>query len=421
MSVLRLVLPVLALTSLIASAVVASAQNRAGADEKERKKEEARKEAARDETDAARKVAPVTLKVYEWGVATENWDGSAEPPEDVPVFYWQAEQIPIEPAPAKPQPQPQDKPDRPITKRKPVLYFECTQDLTFDLDIKFTCGVPTWHYPKANRRADAATLQWDNIKLTSDLAPRDKSLPPPKLREVADRHWANFSREGSTSYLEVNGEAERFLFYEGSAACLPESDLFVKDGKLVVRNFTAEPFLDLRVCVKVDGKLVRLHAVSVPAASGDTPGEVTLDPAASVATFGPAGTLTTETGNAGLTEAQARVFERCWNTELLEQEGTLSWRRTAKALDDLMQLKLTLPAGIASDTHRVGYVQVRGIDLAKISDYDALVTSYLGGEEEALKKLKGTAGAGALRRAMLDTERPLKDRITLAKALSLMK
>lgn len=421
MAVSRLVLPVLALTALLASAVVATAQDRAGADDKERKKDEARRETAEETSPARKSAAPVTLKVYEWGVATENWDGSPEPPEDVPAFYWQADQILIEPAPAKPQTPPQDKPDRPITKRKPVLYFECTQDLTFDLDIKFTCGVPTWHYPKANRRTDASTLQWDNIKLTSDLASRDKSLPPPKLREVADRHWANYSREGSTSYLEVNGEAERFLFYEGSASYLPESDLFVKDGKLVVRNFTAEPFLDLRVCVKLEGRVVRLQADSVPAASGDTPGEVILDPASSLDTFGRAGTLTTETGKAGLTEAQAKVFERCWNTELLTHEGTLSWRRTGKALDELMQLKLTLPAGIASEIRRVGYVQVRGIDLAAIADYDALVASYLGGADEALKKLKGTAGAGALRRAMLDAERPLKDRISLAKALSLMK
>ncbi|MBX3459942.1 MAG: hypothetical protein KF696_08245 [Planctomycetes bacterium] len=418
MALLRTALPALATLALLISAIAA---------QRKVVEEEPDKPRARDAQEPAqgknpRPAAVTTLKVYEWGVATENWDGSPEPPEDVPSFYYRAEQIPIEAAPEKPVPagqgQPNQQPDRPATKRKPVLYFECTQDIAFDLDIKFTCGVVTWLYPKANRRIDATTVQWDNIRLRSDLAERDKSPPPPQLPGVADNHWANYSREGSTSYVMVNGEAERFLFYEGSARYLPETDIFVRDGKVVVRNFTAEPLLDARVCVMLDSKLLRLHAASVPAAGGDTPGEATLDPAASLKSFGEAGTITRETQAAGLTEAQAKVFERCWHNEMFELEGTLSWRRTPRQLDELMQLKLTLPTGVNSEVNRVGYVQVRGIDLGKIADYDALVTKYLGGDADALKKLKGTAGAGALRRAMLDSNRPLKERVLLAKALA---
>lgn len=417
MSFFRVVMPAVALVCLLISAIAAQAVQ---IEEKEVEQPKApdRDQPARKEV--ARRAAPVTLKVYEWGVATENWDGSAEAPEDVPAFYYKAEQIPIEVAPARPG-DPAVKPgnpDRPVTKRKPVLYFECTQDVVFDLDIKFTCGVVTWLYPKANRRLDAATVQWDNIKLRSDLTDRDKSPPPPKLQEVADNHWANYSREGSTSYVMVNGEAERFLFYEGSAAYLPETDIFLRDGKIVIRNFAAEPLLDARVCLKHEGKLLRLHAASVPAASGDTPGEIELDPAASLPSFGDSGAITRETQAAGLTEAQAKVFERCWHSELFALEGTLSWRRTQKQLDELMQLSLTMPVGVSSEVKRVGYVQVRGIDLAKIADYDALVTKLLSGDEDALKKLKGTAGIGALRRAMLDPGRPLKERVLLAKAIS---
>jgi hypothetical protein len=379
----------------------------------EPKAEEPSRDKPAPEASPARTEGGVVLRVYEWGVATANWDGTEEAPEDLPAFYYAADQIPIELPPPKPQPG-----NKPAVIRKPVLYIACEQDVTFDLDVRFTRGDLTWMYPRANRRIDASTAQWDSIQLYADGVKREKSLALPALGAAKQGHWTEFSREGATASIVVNGEHERFLFYEGTDTGLPEIDVFLDaEGKLVIRNYTAHDMLDVRAHLKVNGEAVRIKAERIPAASGDTPGEIRLE-AVSAAGFGEAGVLAQECQAAGLTEEQARVFERCWKAELLELAGTVSWRRTQKALDELMPLKFTLPEGISTEVKRVGYAQVRGIDLSRTTALDALVKDYLAGNKEALKDLKGTAGAGALRRAMHDESRPLNERVTLAKALA---
>jgi len=383
----------------------------------------ARKGAERDQPDTDRRAQPAlpALKVYEWGVATMNWDGSDEGPDDVPAFYYDHTEVPIEQQPAdtpNPEPAPAPKPDKPPIKvRKPVLYFECDRDLTFDLDVKFSSGTLTWMYPKPNRLTDASTVQWDNIQLFADGLPRDK-FAPPSLHEVPADHWAGFSRDGSEASLVVNGEHERFLFYEGTTAGLPDADVFLNAaGELVVHNHTAHELLDLRLCVRVDGQLRRYHVASVPAASGERPGEVKLGDEHSGFSVG---NLLDETAAAGLTRPQAGVFARAWEQDFAK-EGTMSWRRTQAALDELMQLKLTLPAVIGSEVKRVGYVLVNNIDLARQSEIEALVVKAGDGDEAAAKQLKtlGTAGAGALGRATAG-EQPLKVRLKLAKILGEM-
>ncbi|MCA8914201.1 MAG: hypothetical protein KDB90_02225 [Planctomycetes bacterium] len=357
-----------------------------------------------------------TLKVYEWGVATMNWDGSDEGADDVPAFYYDASEVPVEAAPvAEPKPQPDDGPAPvrpPIKIRKPVVYFECDRDLVFDLDVHFTKGKLTWMFPKPNRLTDASTVQWDNIKLYSDELPRDK-FAPPELHDVDASHWAGFSRDGSTSSLVVNDEHERFLFYEGTQDGLPDADIFRDaDGNIIVRNYTAHELLDLRIHFGDD----YWHAPAVPAASGDKPGSLTLTEAMLLDEA--SGTLTAETAKAGLTEAQAKVFERAWHNDFMA-DNSMSWRRTPEALDELMQLKLTLPAGMGSEVHRVGYVMVKNIDLTKQPEMDELVTKAVDGDAEAEKKLRasGMAGAGALRRAVGQEGVDLKLRLKLAKIL----
>ncbi|MEE9312053.1 MAG: hypothetical protein V3V10_06520, partial [Planctomycetota bacterium] len=163
-----------------------------------------------------------TLHVFEWGVQTINFDGTAQELENLPAHFHKAEDIKLEVAPVKPEPEIAPKPPRPGPMRKPVLYFECSKDVTFDLDVHVTSGQLTWLYPKANRRMDSRTLQWDNIKLYADsITDRDKT-PLLTLPEVDAAHWAAFSREGSNSTISVNGESERYLFYEGEPGGLPE-------------------------------------------------------------------------------------------------------------------------------------------------------------------------------------------------------
>lgn len=396
------------------------------------RKSPARREAS-EKSDEARRDQPSlpALKVYEWGVATMNWDGSDEGPDDVPAFYYDASEVPLEAEPAEqpaPVPAPEPKPPRPPVKiRKPVLYFACDRDVTFDLDVRFTSGKMTWMYPKPNRLTDAATAQWDNISLFPDEPEgirRRERLHLPSLHEVDANHWAGYSRDGSTGSIVVNGEHERFLFYEGGRNGLPEADIFINAaGHPVVHNYTAHELLDLRVHVAVGAEVYTCYAASVPAASGEQPGEVVLKGDALVAPENllPAGRLTVETSGAGLTEAQAKVFERCWQADMAKV-GSMSWRRTQKALDELMELKLTLPAGMGSEVKRVGYVLVNNIDLTRQAEMETLVQKAAEGDADAEGKLKaaGTAGAGALRRAMNGKDIGLKQRLKLAKLLGEM-
>ena len=372
-------------------------------DEPERKAKRAKIGTERDAAETP------TLKVYEWGVATMNWDGSDEGPDDVPDFYYDASEIPLEERPV-------DKPSLPCHGgakiRKPVLYFECDRDVTFDLDVKFTRGEVTWMYPRANRRLGVSTAQWDSIKFFCDGLPRDK-FAPPELHEVEAGHWTEYSRNGSTGSVVVNGEHERFLFYEGTQTGLPDADIFRNaDGQIVIHNHTAHELLDMRICFGDDYWQIDV----VPAASGDKPGSVTLTDA--LLHDDRSGALTAETAKAGLTEAQAKVFERCWSNDFLKA-NTMSWRRTQKALDELMELKLTLPAGMSNEIKRVGYVLVNNIDLDRQSELEALVAKALEGDAEAEKTLKdsGTAGIGALRRAAAQEGQPLKIRLKIAKIL----
>jgi len=187
-----------------------------------------------------------------------------------------------------------------------------------------------------------------------------------------------------------------------------------------VRNHTSHELLDVRVCLEVDGAIKHWLVASIPGASGDKAGSVTLNDGLLMkdAEFLAAGDLAKETHAAGLTDAQAKVFERCWQSDF-NQPGTLSWRRTQKALDEMFELKLTLPAGMSSETHRIGYVLVKNIDLKRQAEMEDLVQKAVNGDADAEKTLKasGTAGAGALRRAVAGEDLPLKERMKLAQIL----
>ena len=426
--------------ALAALAVPALGQN-AKETEKERARAldeaeaKAKEKAARKEVREAEepKTGARTLRLYEWGVETLRFDGGPEPEFDaeIPAAYYEPSEVsvggerPIKDPEVKPQPDP--KPPEPPKRRKPVVYFDCGEDVTFDLDVRFTKGKVTWMYPKPSRMTDAATAQWDNIMLFSDSVTARDHVPamPDMLKHKAD-HWAAFSRDGSTSNLLVNGEAERFVFYEGDNAALPEADIFKNaDGKIVIRNYSAHALRSVRFTqTSGDGKSTQGWLIdSVPAASGDNPGEAIVGGEdISFSVFSGKGTLTDETKAAGLTEKQAQVFERAWQDVFFKREAcTLSYRREAKALDEMMELKVTLPEGFGFEQKRVGYVYIHGIDFTTQAQAEKLAASAPANAEDAakLKKL-GMAGVGALRRRMVDEKLPLEERIAAAKLLAEM-
>ena len=359
-----------------------------------------------------------TLSVFEWGVQTINFDGTAQDEENLPAHFHQAEDIKLEVAPVKPAPEieppvPGPRPGpQPGPIRKPVLYFECSKDCTFDLDVRFTSGKLTWVYPAANRRTNSATMQWDNIKLYSDaVAARDK-FAPPALPKIAADHWAAFSRDASASTLVVNGESERYLFYEGERAGLPEVDVYRNaDGETVIANYTGHVMANVRLTLKGE----RWYVKQLPAMAGSTAGTVVLDDSMKA---DDTGDITAETVAAGLKTAHGKVFARVWQSDF-DADNTLSWRRSQKALDEIMELKLTLQPGMGSEVKRVGYVMLQGVDLERQGEFEALVTKAREGDAEAAKVLNkgGVLAVGAVRRAMESKDVSLKERLALAKLL----
>ncbi len=375
----------------------------------------------------------VNLRLYEWGVQRSHWDGSAVTPNDIPAFYYDSAKIPLGPSHERPMP-PDPASGGPVIEPecidpeeecvdKPVIYFESDEDLNFYFEVKALAGRMTWVYPKPDRRVDEATVQWDDIKLYSDMVRRrsidPKTLPVP--RELARDHWARYSRDGGLSTLVTNGEAERFLFYECTNRDLPECDVYRNDkGEIFIRNYGCCPLHDVRLRLPLNDKSSVWRAWyvrEIPAASGDTPHEIKLVDGSLVelaATRKP-GVLEAETTAAGLTAAQARVFERCWREDfLLAEQGVLTFRRDQKYLDELA--KFTLPAHIKWESKRVGYMWMGRIDLSRQSEMDKLASAAAEGDMEAQSKLGnfGPAGIGAVRRLLSSRDLPLKKRMALA-------
>lgn len=372
------------------------------------------------------------LRVYEWGVSTINWDGSPEADENMPAAFYPSDRIAIEPPTARPEkpvvkpdePGPQPPKPGPIKPRKPVLYFEhdlaASRRIQFDLDIRFPNGRVTWLYPKANRRLDAATVQWDNIELVNAETHKLIGKPLPRQALFPGEHWATISRRGGGAGLYVNGEHESYLFYEGEQFDLPELDLFnAPDGSLRLQNHGAHPVYDVRVAVQGKHYFVQ----TIAAASGEKPAEVTVTEANRIDWGLKTNPLIEETKAAGLTDLQAQVFDTIWSGELTAHANCLSWRRSTRALDEMAEIKLTLPVGMASEVKRVGYVLVHKPDLSKQPDLDAKAAKAAAGDVEAGKALKaaGMSGAGALRRKLQDETLPLAQRLALAKLLAEMR
>jgi hypothetical protein len=348
-----------------------------------------------------------TVTVYEWGAQTASWDGSPEVniPFSVPGFYHKAPDAatpdPVDsPVPIRPGP------PRPV--RKPVVYFESADPIQLNVTVTFADGNLTWLFPKPTV-AQPHTAAWRNLQ----IRPAPQGEDPPRgmsLGKVAEDHWGAFSREGSTSYVIHGDECERFLFYEGDNRALPELDVYRnQDGEIVIANRTGHPVHDVRFHQTTEEGTKGWYIMRVGAESS-----VVLDPKAALdwEEFSKAGRLTAETRDAGLTQAQARVFERAWQDLFFRTDlPGLSWRRDRGHLDALMRLDVRgghLNPNITVDTRRVGYMFIHGVDLERQDEFTGLIDDALAGNEEAAEKLRtsGPAGVTALRRVVADDTNP---------------
>jgi hypothetical protein len=138
-----------------------------------------------------------------------------------------------------------------IRMETPVMYFYSPRDVTVSARVTFSKGLITEWYPHADgvlpggavRNASLNELQtdgsvaWNHVAVSPNL---DGEFP----HDVeSNRYYA--ARETSSSAVRIETNAgeqhEKFLFYRGvSASSLPISATLNSDGKLVVKNLSAD-------------------------------------------------------------------------------------------------------------------------------------------------------------------------------------
>lgn len=362
--------------------------------------------------------AALKLKLYEWGVDRVHWDGSEVSPNDVPDFYYSADEVALGSAREKVAIDTPEKPHgRGASCAKPVVYFESDKDGTFDFEVKFTQGTMDWMYPKPNRRTNAATAQWDNIRIVSNV---DEAAKLPQVHDVKADHWANFSREGAQTLIHVNGESEHFLFYEGTKHGLVDADVAQDtEGNIVLRNFGPFPIHDVHLRLPCKDGWSAWFVREIAAANGGNPTTLTLGDANRVEleSVRKPGMLSAEVKQTGLTDSQAAVFERCWRDDfLMGDNAVLTWRHDPRKVNSTVVLKAT---GATLESNRACYVWVGNIDLSRQGEMEKLAEGVATDDDDAADKLAkfGMAGFGAARRLMSDGNQSLARRMQLAKWL----
>ena len=138
-----------------------------------------------------------------------------------------------------------------VRMETPVLYFYAPQQTSVDVRVRFTRGVVTEWYPHAAvfpRVVSEATLR--NPGFVGEAAWRDVKVAPdgsvadfPKERGASHYYAA---RETDASPVQVDGQAERFLFYRGVGRFDPPLSVTVAaDGTIGVEATSADPIGDV--------------------------------------------------------------------------------------------------------------------------------------------------------------------------------
>jgi len=379
---------------------------------------------ATDATVSAQPARPdaKVLKVYEWGVDSLVWDGSAETEVvfTMPPFYHDATKLPRTPVNAGPPPH-LDRRHPPVAQPElPVVYFDYPEPITFDVQILLPQGELTWVYPRPTAMHADGHGVWSGVRY-SPAAP-----PAGSLKRVDPDHWGAFARDGAKGHLTLGDEVEQFLFYEGRNRMLPAVDVAVDaNGNITVTNHKGVAIHDVRVTHTAEGVTSAWYLSALPYTRGG--GQLTLGEKHRVEweSFSKAGMLAEETQAAGLTKAQAEVFERVWHEIFFRQKGTtLSYRRDPQSISAAMQLSVTPHADENGfrppvEMNRVSYVYAHSIDLTRIPEINQLALRVIDGQanEAQLQKL-GVAGHGALRRIMFDIEQPRARRIAAQQLLT---
>ncbi len=155
---------------------------------------------------------PRELVIHEWGVVSVPGLPAEARSRDLPDFIVRPSDVASEPMPC---------PDT----DKPVLYFYPPAEIvSANVRVRFPGTTPTAWWPdtlsggvddKNSRlpvggpRRSAGSLQWQVMWNAGRGAP----TPQP---QVPEGHWIRAAREVDAPMLDVGGQNERFLFYEGA-------------------------------------------------------------------------------------------------------------------------------------------------------------------------------------------------------------
>ncbi len=210
-----------------------------------------------------------------------------------------------------------------ILVRKPVINIYSKSDFTLRVTAAIRDGKLTFWYPRhteANQTGEKIT--WDNIQVTNTKK---------SLKEAKDSSWWETARDTDSSYVVTGqGEAEKFIFYEGeSEKLVPGIEIKREGDKVVLVNKTKHVYKSVLV-VKGD-KIACLELNK----SKEVDFKNTIDKKEARSYV--EGMLTGE----GLKEREAKGVAKIWEEEFFKKEGLrVIYAMPRKEIDEILQVEM---------------------------------------------------------------------------------
>jgi hypothetical protein len=225
-----------------------------------------------------------------------------------------------------------------VRMETPVLYFYSLRETTLSVKVSFAKGLITEWYPHAShvepsevRAADVlyqlhgrGSITWDSVNVSPNLTasfPRDN---PRNDKDQGKQYYA--ARETSAAPLVVKTPAgnqhEKFLFYRGvSTFSPPISATVTPEGALHLTNLGPD---EIPAVILFERRADKLGYRLAGALSGQTPGEMSLDPPELTATFESLShDLEDILTSQGLYPDEARAMIETWRDSWFEEGSRL--------------------------------------------------------------------------------------------------
>ena len=114
---------------------------------------------------------------------------------------------------------------------KPIINFYSKEKLNVSVGVGYPRGVFSVWYPKHTTLSNSgADISWKELTITPNK-------PEKGIRNPKGSSWWDIARDTDSAYVVTkDGDAEKFIFYEGESKNMPlDLEVKVKDGKVLVK------------------------------------------------------------------------------------------------------------------------------------------------------------------------------------------